>query len=97
VELSAHGIQEAHRADKLQKTKGYSFDVAYTSVRKRVIKTLWIVVDEINLMFIPVHCSWRLNEGYYGALQGLNKQATAEKHGKEQVQQWRHRGWEMTS
>jgi 2,3-bisphosphoglycerate-dependent phosphoglycerate mutase len=67
VDLSAQGIREAHRADKLQETRGHSFDVAYTSVLRRVIRTLWIVVDEINLMFIPVYCSWRLNEGYHGA------------------------------
>ena len=89
VDLSSHGIQEAHRAGRLLKSVGYSFDVAYTSVLKRAIRTLWIVLDETDLMYIPVYRSWRLNERHYGGLQGLNKQATAEKYGKEQVQRWR--------
>ncbi len=89
VDLSDKGIQEAHQAGKLLKAEGYSFDVAYTSVLKRAIRTLWIVLDEMDLMWISVHRSWRLNERYYGALQGLNKRDTAVKYGLEQVQIWR--------
>ena len=89
VDLSDHGVREAHDAGKVLKSEGYSFDVAYTSVLKRAIRTLWIVLEEMDLMWIPVHCSWKLNERHYGALQGLNKQATAEKYGDEQVHIWR--------
>ena len=89
ADLSDQGIGEAHQAGKLLKDKGYHFDVAFTSVLKRAIRTLWIVLDEMDLMWIPVHCSWRLNERHYGALQGLNKSAMAEKYGLEQVQIWR--------
>jgi 2,3-bisphosphoglycerate-dependent phosphoglycerate mutase len=89
VDLSNQGIVEAHRAGKLLKEKGCSFDVAFTSVLKRAIRTLWIVLDEMDLMWIPVHCSWRLNERHYGALQGLYKQDTVVKYGLEQVQMWR--------
>ncbi len=89
VALSAHGIQEAQRAGRLLKAEGYSFDMAYTSVLRRAIRTLWIVLDEMDLMYIPVYRSWRLNERHYGNLQGLNKRATAEKYGNEQVQRWR--------
>jgi 2,3-bisphosphoglycerate-dependent phosphoglycerate mutase len=71
------------------KKEGFSFDVAFTSVLKRAIRTLWIVQDEMDLMWIPVHISWRLNERHYGALQGLNKAATASKYGEEQVLKWR--------
>jgi 2,3-bisphosphoglycerate-dependent phosphoglycerate mutase len=71
------------------KKEGYSFDVAFTSVLKRAIRTLWIVQDEMNLMWLPVNLSWRLNERHYGALQGLNKTETAAKHGEEQVLKWR--------
>src|SRR5262245_16734851 len=70
-------------------TDGYSFDVAYTSVLKRAIRTLWFALDEMDLMWIPVHKTWRLNERHYGALQGLNKLETVEKHGDEQVKIWR--------
>ena len=73
IDLSDQGIGEAHQAGNLLKGEGYAFDVAFTSVLKRAIRTLWIVLDEMNLMWIPVHCSWRLNERHYGALQGLNK------------------------
>ena len=73
IDLSDQGTGEAHQAGKLLKGEGYSFDVAFTSVLKRAIRTLWIVLDEINLVWIPVHRSWRLNERHYGALQGLNK------------------------
>lgn len=89
VDLSDHGVREAHDAGKVLKSEGYSFDLAYTSVLKRAIRTLWIVLEEMDLMWIPVHCSWKLNERHYGALQGLNKQATAEKYGDEQVHIWR--------
>ena len=89
IDLSDQGTGEAHQAGKLLKGEGYSFDVAFTSVLKRAIRTLWIVLDEINLIWIPVHRSWRLNERHYGALQGLNKSDMAEKYGLEQVQIWR--------
>ena len=71
------------------KAEGYTFDVAYTSVLKRAIRTLWIVLDEMDLMWIPVYRSWRLNERHYGALQGLNKAETAAKFGEAQVKIWR--------
>ena len=89
VDLSEKGIQEATQAGKILKKEGYSFDVAFTSVLKRAIRTLWIVQDEMNLMWIPVNISWRLNERCYGALQGLNKAEMAAKYGKEQVLRWR--------
>jgi 2,3-bisphosphoglycerate-dependent phosphoglycerate mutase len=89
VDLSDQGINEAHHAGILLKSEGYTFDIAYTSFLKRAIRTLWIILDEIDLMWIPVYCSWRLNERHYGALQGLNKKATAEKYGPEQVHVWR--------
>ncbi len=89
VDLSDQGIKEAHRAGKLLKSEGYSIDAAYTSLLKRAIRTLWIVLDEMDLMWIPVHRSWRLNERHYGALQGLDKQDTANKYGYEQIQIWR--------
>ena len=89
IDLSDQGMVEAHNAGKLLKAEGYQFDVAYTSLLKRAIRTLWIVLDEMDLMWIPVHRSWRLNERHYGALQGLHKQATVEKYGYEQVQKWR--------
>jgi 2,3-bisphosphoglycerate-dependent phosphoglycerate mutase len=89
VDLSKKGVQEAIDSGKLLKKKGYTFDVAYTSVLKRAIRTLWIVLDEMDLMWIPVHRSWRLNERHYGGLQGLNKSETAKKYGDEQVLIWR--------
>ena len=89
VELSERGIQEATEAGRLLKDGGYIFDVAYTSVLKRAIKTLWLALEQMDLMWIPVHNSWRLNERHYGALQGLNKAETAAKHGMEQTQIWR--------
>jgi 2,3-bisphosphoglycerate-dependent phosphoglycerate mutase len=73
VDLSEKGVQEAHEAGKMMKEKGYTFDLAYTSVLKRAIRTLWIAMDEMDLMWIPVINTWRLNERHYGALQGLNK------------------------
>lgn len=89
VDLSAKGRQEAKEAGGVLKAGGYTFDVAYTSVLKRAIRTLWIVLDEMDLMWIPVHRSWRLNERHYGALQGLNKAETAAKFGEAQVKIWR--------
>jgi 2,3-bisphosphoglycerate-dependent phosphoglycerate mutase len=89
VDLSEKGIREAKQAGQVLKKEGYSFDVAFTSVLKRAIRTLWIVQDEMNLMWLPVNLSWRLNERHYGALQGLNKAAIAAKYGEEQVLKWR--------
>lgn len=89
VDLSDQGIREAHQVGKMLKEEGYTFNVACTSVLKRAIRTLWIVLDEMDLMWIPVNCSWLLNERHYGALQGLNKKATAQKYGAEQVHIWR--------
>jgi 2,3-bisphosphoglycerate-dependent phosphoglycerate mutase len=89
VPLSEKGIQEAREAGRLLREGGYTFDIAYTSVLKRAIKTLWIVLEEMDLMWIPVVNSWRLNERHYGALQGLNKAETASKHGEEKVSIWR--------
>ncbi len=93
VDLTEHGIWEAHEAALLLKEGGYTFDAAYTSVLKRAIRTLWIILDDMDLMWIPVYRSWRLNERHYGALQGLNKQDTVEKYGFEQVHAWR-RGYD---
>ena len=89
VGLSERGIAEAQDAGRLLHREGYVFDVAFTSVLKRAIKTLWIVLEEMDLMWIPEHRSWRLNERHYGALQGLNKAETAERHGEQQTQVWR--------
>jgi len=89
VDLSEKGIVEAKQAGKLLKTEGYTFDIAFTSLLKRAIRSLWIVLDELDLMWIPVVRNWRLNERHYGALQGLNKADTAAKYGDEQVQIWR--------
>ncbi len=89
VDLSEKGVEEAHTAAKLLKEGGYTFDVAFTSVLKRAIRTLWIVLEDMDLMWIPVERSWRLNERMYGDLQGLNKVETAEKFGAEQVHIWR--------
>jgi len=94
VGLSKKGVQQALEAGRTLKREGYSFDVTYTSVLKRAIKTLWLVLEEMDLMWIPVHRSWRLNERHYGALQGLNKAETAERHGAEQVKFWR-RGYDV--
>ena len=77
VDLSEKGREEAHKAGKILKSEGYFFDLAFTSVLKRAIRTLWIVLDEMDLMWVPVNNSWRLNERHYGALQGLNKAETA--------------------
>jgi 2,3-bisphosphoglycerate-dependent phosphoglycerate mutase len=89
VDLSKNGIEEAGRAGRTLLEKGFTFDVAYTSLLKRAIRTLWIVLDGMDLMWIPVHRSWRLNERHYGALQGLNKAETAAIHGEKQVKIWR--------
>lgn len=89
VDLSEKGIAEARTAGQTLKKEGYTFDIAYTSVLKRAIRTLWIVLDEMDLMWIPVVRNWRLNERHYGALQGLNKAETAQKFGEEQVKIWR--------
>lgn len=89
VDLTERGMQEAKTAGQTLKDAGYSFDIAYTSVLKRAIRTLWLVLDEMDLMWIPVVHSWRLNERHYGALQGLNKADTAAKYGDEQVHIWR--------
>ena len=89
VDLSEKGIAEAKEGARVLKEQGYTFDIAYTSVLKRAIRTLWIVMDEMDLMWIPVYRSWRLNERHYGALQGLNKAETAEKYGEAQVKVWR--------
>jgi 2,3-bisphosphoglycerate-dependent phosphoglycerate mutase len=89
VDLSEKGLREAKDGGRLLKEGGYVFDIAFTSVLKRAIRTLWLVMDEMDLMWIPVIRDWRLNERHYGALQGLNKAETAEKFGEEQVKIWR--------
>lgn len=89
VGLTEQGISEAHEAGRLLREEGYTFDVAYTSVLKRAIKTLWIVLEEMELEWIPVYRAWQLNERHYGALQGLNKSEMAAKFGDEQVHIWR--------
>ena len=89
VDLSDKGRQEALEGGRVLKAEGYTFDVAHTSVLKRAIRTLWTVLDEMDLMWIPVYRSWRLNERHYGALQGLNKAETAAKFGEDQVKIWR--------
>lgn len=89
VDLSEKGVEEAKKAGELLKEQGFTFDLAHTSVLKRAIRTLWIIMDEMDLMWIPVYRTWRLNERHYGALQGLNKSETAAKYGEEQVFIWR--------
>jgi 2,3-bisphosphoglycerate-dependent phosphoglycerate mutase len=89
VDLSEKGRKEAKEAGEVLKAEGYTFDTAYTSVLKRAIRTLWTILDEMDLMWIPVERSWRLNERHYGALQGLNKAETAAKFGEAQVKIWR--------
>ena len=89
VDLSEKGVQEAHTGAQALLEANYTFDVAFTSVLKRAIRTLWIVLDEMDLMWIPVHRAWQLNERHYGALQGLNKAETAAKFGDDQVLIWR--------
>ena len=89
VDLSEKGVREAREAGRVLKAEGYTFDIAFTSVLKRAIRTLWLALDEMDLMWIPVARSWRLNERHYGALQGLNKAETAAKFGEDQVKIWR--------
>jgi len=89
ADLNEKGKGEALAGGKLLKEGGFTFDVAYTSVLKRAIKTLWIILEEMDLMYIPIVNTWRLNERHYGGLQGLNKQETVDKHGKDQVLVWR--------
>lgn len=89
VDLSDKGREEARQAGQLLKKEGFDFDIAFVSVLKRAIRTLWIVLDEMDRMWLPVRHSWRLNERHYGALQGLNKSETAAKFGEDQVKIWR--------
>lgn len=89
VPLSEKGLKEANEAGRLLKKEKFVFDLAFTSVLKRAIKTLWLALEAMDLMWIPVHNSWRLNERHYGALQGLNKAETAAQYGDEQVKIWR--------
>ena len=89
VDLSDRGRVEAKQAGEVLKAEGFTFDVAFTSVLKRAIRTLWMTLDELDLMWIPIHHSYRLNERHYGALQGLNKAETAAKYGEDQVKIWR--------
>jgi len=89
VDLSEKGLGEARKAGRVLKEEGFAFDVAYTSVLKRAIRTLWITLEEMDRMWIPQHKTWRLNERHYGALQGLNKAEMAQKYGEEQVLVWR--------
>jgi 2,3-bisphosphoglycerate-dependent phosphoglycerate mutase len=89
VDLSERGLQEAKEAGDVLEREGFTFDIAFTSVLKRAIRTLWLTLDGMDLMWIPVNRDWRLNERHYGALQGLNKAQTAEKYGEAQVKVWR--------
>lgn len=89
VDLSEKGVAEAREAGRLLKEKGFTFDMAFTSRLKRAIKTLWLILEEMDRMWIPVTRNWRLNERHYGALQGLNKAETAAKYGDDQVHIWR--------
>ena len=89
VDLSDRGREEARKAGRLLKQQGYTFDIAYVSVLKRAIRTLWIVLDEMDMMWMPVRHDWRLNERHYGSLQGLNKSETAAQFGEDQVKIWR--------
>ena len=89
VDLSERGVAEAKQAGKLLNEQGFKFDIAHTSVLKRAIRTLWLAMDELDQLWLPVTKSWKLNERHYGALQGLNKAETVAKHGEEQVHKWR--------
>ncbi len=89
VDLSQKGIEEAIGAGKIMQEQGYTFDIVFTSVLKRALRTTWLALEQMDLLWIPDEKSWRLNERHYGALQGLNKAETAEKHGEEQVKIWR--------
>ena len=88
VDLSERGREESRQAGRSLREQGYLFDAAYSSVLKRAIRTLWILLDEMDRMWLPLRGDWRLNERHYGALQGLNKAETAEKYGEEQVKLW---------
>ena len=94
VDLSPKGIKEAREAGQVLRQNGYEFDLALTSVLKRSIRTLWLVLEEMDRMWLPVISDWRLNERHYGGLQGLNKKETAEKYGEDQVHFWR-RGYDV--
>jgi 2,3-bisphosphoglycerate-dependent phosphoglycerate mutase len=94
VDLSAQGVEEAREAGRTLGSEGFVFDIAFTSVLKRAVRTLWIVLDEMDLMWLPVARTWRLNERHYGALQGLNKAETAREFSEEQVHRWR-RGYDV--
>ena len=89
VDLTPQGMAEARYAGKVLRGAGFTFDLAYSSVLKRAIRTLWITLDEMNLMWIPVVCDWRLNERHYGSLQGFNKAETAARYGEQRVHEWR--------
>jgi 2,3-bisphosphoglycerate-dependent phosphoglycerate mutase len=89
VDLSERGVEEARNAGRRLRESGFVFDLAYTSLLKKAIRTLWIVLDEMDLMWIPIRKSWRLNERHYGALQGVHKSEAAAKHGEDQVHRWR--------
>jgi len=89
IDLSDKGREEARKAGRLMRDEGFLFDCAYTSVLKRAVRTLWLGLEEMDAMYLPVQTSWRLNERHYGALQGLNKTETAEKYGEQQVKIWR--------
>ncbi|MBL7113917.1 MAG: 2,3-diphosphoglycerate-dependent phosphoglycerate mutase [Bacteroidales bacterium] len=89
VDLTEKGIEEATGAGKIMKEKGFTFDIVFTSVLKRALRTTWLALEQMDLLWIPDVKTWRLNERHYGALQGLNKAETAEKHGEEQVLIWR--------
>lgn len=94
VDLSEHGFHQAKKAGEILKSQAYTFDIGFTSVLKRAIKTLDLILDELDLLWIPVQKSWRLNERFYGALQGLNKADTEAQYGKEQVHKWRRDPYE---
>ncbi len=89
VDLTAKGEEEGRRSGQLLKDEGFAFDVVYTSLLKRAIRTMWLALEELDQTWVPVHREWRLNERHYGALQGLNKAETAAKHGEDQVLIWR--------
>ena len=89
VDLTAKGEEEGRRSGRLLKDEGFAFDVVYTSLLKRAIRTMWLALEELDQTWVPVHREWRLNERHYGALQGLNKAETAAKHGEDQVLIWR--------
>jgi 2,3-bisphosphoglycerate-dependent phosphoglycerate mutase len=89
IDLTEKGVAEARNAGRLLQEAGLTFDLAYSSVLKRAIRTLWVTLDQMDLMWIPIVCHWRLNERHYGALQGLNKAETAAQYGDQQVLKWR--------